>query len=474
MDETDSYFSREFGISKETIRRVMSDALSRGGDFADLYFQHASGFSVGFEDGAVNRAGSLNTLGVGIRVVANEQTGYAFSEDLSLAAMCDAARTAAGIAATGSRNMPSDWVFPKIPRYYDPSSSWSSTSMESIKSLLEDIAEKTHSRDNRIVRLNQSFGSNQDHIMIVDSEGRVLCDSRPMTRIFLSVTMEQGGITQANSYNLAAREGFGFYSEDRIETLITTALDRTSILFESGRPPAGEMPVILAAGSAGILLHEAIGHGMEADFNRKGVSIFADKMGQRVAIDDVTIVDDGTNRNCRGSINFDDEGRSSEATRLVERGVLKSYLHDRISAHHYGVAETGNGRRQSFRHVPMPRMRNTYMLAGQTPKDELVRAVKNGVFCESFTNGQVNIGAGDYSFYVKNGYLIEDGKLTQPIKDVNIIGNGPQSLERISMVGDDFKMDESGWTCGKDGQSVPVSLGMPSVLVDKVVVGGAS
>ncbi len=211
---------------------------------------------------------------------------------------------------------------------------------------------------------------------------------------------------------------------------------------------------------------------MEADFNRKGISIFSEMIGKDVSSKHVTIVDDGTNDNLRGSINFDDEGNASQATTLVEDGVLRSYLHDRISAKHYGVKPTGSGRRESFRHLPLPRMRNTYMKAGPHAKEEIIQSVKDGIYCISFTNGQVNIGAGDYSFYVKNGYRIQDGKLTEPIKDINIIGNGPESLARITMVGDDFEMDESGWTCGKDGQSVPVSLGMPSVLVSGVVVGG--
>jgi len=308
--------------------------------------------------------------------------------------------------------------------------------------------------------------------MIVDSDGRVSVDSQPMTRIYMTVVMEKDGQTQSNGYNLSGREGMSFYTAERKERLVQVALDRTRILFESGRPPAGELPVVLAAGSSGILLHEAIGHGMEADFNRKGISIFSDRINKRVAIDDVTIIDDGTKDNTRGAINFDDEGYASQSTLLVEKGILRSYMHDRIRAAQYKVKPTGSGRRESFKHVPMPRMRATYMSPGRHSPEEVIGNVKKGIYCESFTNGQVNIGAGDYSFYVKNGYLIEDGKKTQPIKDVNIIGNGPESLSRISMVANDFKMDESGWTCGKDGQGVPVSLGLPTILVDGIVVGG--
>jgi predicted Zn-dependent protease len=237
------------------------------------------------------------------------------------------------------------------------------------------------------------------------------------------------------------------------------AVDRTMFLFDAGKPPAGEMPVVLAAGASGILLHEAIGHGMEADFNRKGVSIYASRMNERIAPSFVTVVDNGTLDGSRGAINIDDEANPSERTVLVQDGVLKSYLHDEISAKHYGVAPTGSGRRESFRHPPMPRMRATYMEPGPHKPEEIIASVKNGIYCTSFSNGQVHIGAGDFAFYMKTGYLIEDGKLTRPLKDVNIIGNGPTALERVEMVGDDLMLDEGGWTCGKDGQGVPVSQG---------------
>ena len=254
--------------------------------------------------------------------------------------------------------------------------------------------------------------------------------------------------------------------------MVREAVARTTILFQAVTPPAGELPVVLGAGSSGILLHEAIGHGMEADFNRKEVSIYADKIGKPVARPFVNIVDDGTIDHARGSINVDDEGNAPGKTMLVADGVLTTYLHDAISARHYKVKPTGSGRRESYQYAPMPRMSATYMLPGPHKREEIIASVKNGIYCDYFSNGQVNIGAGDFTFYVKNGYLIEDGKLTRPIKDVNIIGNGPQVLEKVDMVGDDLKMDEGGWTCGKNGQGVPVSLGMPTVRVSAITVGG--
>jgi TldD protein len=283
---------------------------------------------------------------------------------------------------------------------------------------------------------------------------------------------EQEGRREQNGYNMAGRAGFEFYTPDRLDRLVRQAIDRTTILFEAGPPPAGELPVVLAAGSSGILLHEAIGHGMEADFNRKGTSIYSDKLGKPVARPFVSIVDDATLPGARGTINVDDEGNDAGRTVLVQDGVLTSYMHDQISARHYGVTPTGNGRRQSYRHPPLPRMRATYMLPGPHHPAEIIASVKRGLYCQNFSNGQVNIGGGDFSFYVKNGFLIEDGKLTRPVKDVNVIGNGPKALEKVDMVGDDLEIDEGGWTCGKDGQSVPVSQGLPTVRVSCLTVGG--
>jgi TldD protein len=287
-------------------------------------------------------------------------------------------------------------------------------------------------------------------------------------------TAEENGRRESASYNLAQRDDISFYDAERTERLCRKAVSNTTLLFEAVKPPAGEMTVVLGAGSSGILLHEAIGHGLEADFNRKGVSIYADQVGKRIAPPGVTVVDDGTLPHKRGAINADDEGNPAERTVLIEDGVLRGYLHDEISARHYGVAPTGSGRRESFRHPVLPRMRITYMDPGPFEPDEIISSVKNGIYCSNFANGQVQIGAGDFAFYVRSGFLIEDGKLTRPIKDVNLIGNGPKVLEAIEMVGNDLVIDEGGWTCGKDGQGVPVSQGMPTVKVGKLSVGGAA
>ncbi|RLB65407.1 MAG: TldD/PmbA family protein [Deltaproteobacteria bacterium] len=468
----DPYFEKQLGITPELIRKVLSAALEHGGDFADVYFQHASRMTIGLEDNIVNKASTGVDLGVGIRVVVGDQTGYAFTEEVDEASMIAAAKTAAGIASASAKTAPVSLTPKGHPRHYDIDYNWFDVGVDRVIPMVAAINDKTHKTDPRIQRVTVDFLSSQSRVLVADSEGRVSSDNRPMTRLFLSVVMSDKGQLQSNGYNLAARQGIEFYTPERLDRLVRRAVNRTSVLFEAKRPPGGELPVVLAAGSSGILLHEAIGHGMEADFNRKKTSIFSDRIGKQVAQRFVSIIDDGTNAGLRGSLNVDDEGRGTERTYLVKDGILRSYLHDRISATHYKVAPTGSGRRQSFRHAPMPRMRNTYMLNGPHKKDEIIASVKKGIYCVSFTNGQVNIGAGDYSFYVKNGTMIEDGKLTAPIKDINIIGNGPQSLERVTMVADDFEMDEGGWTCGKNGQSVPVSLGLPTILVSAITVGG--
>jgi TldD protein len=284
--------------------------------------------------------------------------------------------------------------------------------------------------------------------------------------------MQQGSMIENNRASRAGRRDFNFLTDALIEEMAKEAVDSTSILFKAVKPKGGEMPVVMAAGGSGILLHEAIGHAFEADFNRKNISIFSDKLNEKICDENINVVDEGTIEGDRGAINFDDEGVESQKTYIVKDGVLNSYLHDRISARHYGIAPTGNGRRQTFKHIPIPRMRITYMENGNYSEEEIIASVKQGVYLDKFTNGQVQIGAGDFTFFVKNGYLIENGKLTRPIKDVNIIGNGPKALADITMVGNNLKIDNGSWTCGKDGQGAPVAQGLPSVLVKQLTVGG--
>jgi TldD protein len=465
-------YYNHFGVDEKTIQEVIAQALSKGGDYCDLYFQHKIINSIGLEDKAVNRAFSNVAFGVGIRVLKGDQTGYSFTEEITPKAMNLAAQTAANIANSKSNDGPVKLKVSSMPDYYPIQTTWEQVSIDKKIPYLQQINDKVFDQDKRVIKCNISFYNDTSYMLVVTSEGNVCFDYQPMGQIAVSVNAEQDGKREQNYFDLAGRRGIEFFTPENIDRLAKESVRRTVALFEAVKPQAGEMEVVLAAGSSGILLHEAIGHGMEADFNRKNVSIFADKINKPVAEKFVSIVDDGTNPNIRGSINVDDEGNASEKTFLVENGIMRSYLHDRISAQHYKVKPTGSGRRESFRHIPQPRMRNTYMLPGPHKKEEIIASVKKGVYAESFTNGQVFIGAGDFTFYVKSGFLIEDGKLTKPIKDVNIIGNGPRVLKDIVMVADDFEMAEGGWTCGKNGQGVPVSMGLPTVKVSKITVGG--
>jgi TldD protein len=470
------YFA-QFGVDEALIRAALTAALSRGGEYADVFFQHRVSRTMALEDGEVNRAFASVDLGVGVRVVQGDQTGYAYTQDLSLEALKSAAATAAAIADGPAREGPTSFradpsPAPRFPDHYTLARSWDAVRPEEKLPLLTRLNERALAADPRIKKVSLGMSDEHGAVLVADSNGRLVEDLQPMTQMWLTCVAEDKGKRHSNGYNVAGRSGMDLYSDERLERVVREAVARTVILFESAPPAAGEMPVVMAAGASGILLHEAIGHGMEADFNRKNASIFADRIGKPVAQPIVTIVDDGTRDGDRGAINVDDEGNVAERTVLVDEGKLATYLHDSISAKHYKVRTTGSGRRESYQYPPMPRMRATYMMGGPHDKDEIIASVKKGIYCTNFTNGQVKIGAGDFTFYVKNGWLIEDGKLTRPLTDVNIIGNGPKVLEKIDMVAGDLAFDEGGWTCGKDGQSVPVSLGMPTVRVAAITVGG--
>jgi TldD protein len=468
-----SYLSH-FGVDEKIILDILSTGLERGGDFCDVFFQHKISNWIGLEDNIVNKAYTDVDFGVGIRVLKGNQTGFSFTEEISPEAMKKAANTAANIANDKSTMPPAEFIPGPNNNFYPIKTLWEDISIDKKVPVLQQINDSVVAKDERVIKSTVWFNDTSSYILVANSDGTIAFDYQPMTYVSASCTAEDNGRRENNSFSLSGRQGMEFITQDNIERIASEAVRRTINLFDAEKPEAGEMEVVLAAGSSGILLHEAIGHGMEADFNRKEISIFADKINKPVAEKFVTIVDNGTNPNIRGSINIDDEGNSSQETYLVENGILTTYLHDRISSEHYNVKPTGNGRRQSFRYPPMPRMRNTYMLPGPHTKNEIIKSVKKGLYAESFTNGQVYIGAGDFTFYVKSGFIIEDGKLTKPVKDVNIIGNGPDVLKKIVMVGNDLKLAEGGWTCGKNGQSVPVSQGLPTIKVSSITVGGVS
>ncbi len=465
-----NFYTDYFKVDTNIINKVISVALSKGGDFCDLYFQYSESNSLTLEDGVVNKTFAEIDIGVGIRVLKGEQTGFSYTEVLTLESMVKAARMAASIASTSKNIKPIKFKEISPTKYYSEKVRISGVSKK-VK-LLRELNDKIFSIDKRVVKSSSNIADSTTVILYANSEGVIVGDIRPMARLMSNVIAEDSNKREQNRFDLSGRYGIDYFSEEKLDYIATNAVNSTIELFDAQPIKGGTMEVVLAAGSSGILLHEAIGHGLEADFNKKGSSIFANKMGQRVAKEFVSIVDDGTNNMSRGAINIDDEGVLSQKTFLVRNGILESYLHDRQTAKFYKVKPTGNGRRESFRHLPMPRMRNTYMQPGLNTSEDLIKSVKKGILVETFTNGQVLIGGGDFTFYVKSGYYIENGEKKHPIKDVNIIGNGPQVLSDIVMVANDLKMTEGGWTCGKDGQSVPVSMGLPTTKISKLVVGG--
>ncbi len=470
-----SFAMNHFGVSESDVKKVLSAALEKGGDYADLFFEHTYRNNIGLQDGAVNRASSNIDFGMGVRVLAGDQTGYAYVESVSLDEMLKAANTAARIANGSTAKKTINLSEKSINNnHYTVQIPWDEIAVREKTPYLQVINDRIFELDSRVAKVNASLGDTTSHIFFCNSEGVMYYDYRPMVTLSAVCIMQQDGKIENSYASRAYRMGAEFLNDEIIESIAKEAVEKTSILFEAVKPKGGEMPVVMGAGGSGILLHEAIGHAFEADFNRKNISIFSDQLNKKICNEHINVVDDGTIPFNRGSVNIDDEGVLGQKTYIVKEGILTSYLHDRISAQHYGIPSTGNGRRESFRMMPIPRMRATYMEAGNVTEEEMISTVKKGIYASTFTNGQVQIGAGDFTFFVKNGYLIEDGKLTQPIKDINIIGNGPKALADITMVGNNYEMDNGTWTCGKDGQSCPVTCGMPSALVSKLTVGGES
>ncbi|MGH2363898.1 MAG: TldD/PmbA family protein [Chloroflexota bacterium] len=465
-------FGQRYAIDEQVLSSLLEVALSRGGDYADLYFEHRASSSIAFEEQRVKTASGGITQGVGVRVLSGDSTGYAYTEDLSVASMRQAAATAARICDRGSNPGPAgvtDGARPDRYRVDQPSIEVSSADK---LALIRRADEAARAYDPSIIRVNVSFVEEVKHVLVATSEGRLAADYQPMLRFNVQCLSEVGTSRQMAVDGGGGRLGMEYFIDHPPESIAREAARQAVTLQRGVDAPAGYLPVVLGAGESGILLHEAVGHGLEADFNRKKTSNYSDRVGQQVASELCTVVDDATIGHGRGTINVDDEGNAGQENVLIRDGVLQGYLQDRISAKHFGVAPSGNGRRESFRHYPMPRMTNTYMLAGQSTPDEIIRSVKKGLYAKSFSGGQVNISNGDFVFSVTEGYLIEDGQVTHPVKNVNLIGNGPDTLSKVTMVGHDFTLSDGRWTCGKDGQSVPVGVGIPTVLVSGITVGG--
>lgn len=473
MRETDTSFYNIFGTEPDTARAILSAALSKGGDYADIFFEHTASSELSLRDGEVNAVRSDIDFGAGIRVLSGDRTGYAFSESTGFQDLMKAASTAAEIARNSSPGitLPADCTPVDFINRYPALSSWEEHTINEQKHYLTMLRDLIHQKSDKVINITARISNSESKILFFNSLGQTFTDFRPMASMSAVAVMKDGSRMENFYSSKSYRKGFEFLSEELVRELADDVVKGCERLFKAGRPSCGEMPVVMGAGSSGILLHEAIGHSFEADFNRKNMSIFSDRMGQAICNREINIVDDGTLPWFRGSINVDDEGVPGQKTYMVKDGVLNSYLHDRISARYYGVEPTGNGRRESFRYMPIPRMRSTYMENGKSTEEDLIRSVKKGIYVDNFANGQVQIGAGDFTFYVKSGFMIEDGHLTRPIKDTNIIGNGPEALACITGVADNLIVDDSTWTCGK-GQYCPVSCGMPSVLVGKLNVGG--
>ncbi len=455
------------------MERLLALALGRGGDFADLYFEHQHSTSLTLEDRLVKSAASSTTCGVGVRVVAGERSGYAHTDDLSPAALTRAAQTAAYIAS-GNRDVPPLSVSPaRVERRYGPQA-LEALDVPARIALLERADRAARAYDPRVDKVQVSLASNLRRVRIANSAGVLAEDVQPLFSLRVSVIAADGRVRREGSAGGGGRLGPEFFERTPPEQYAREAAREAVTLLAAREAPAGPMPVVLAPGWPGILLHEAIGHGLEGDFNRKGTSAFAGRIGQRVAAPGVTVVDDGTLAERRGSLSIDDEGQATGRTVLIEDGILTGYLQDRLNSRLMGAAPTGNGRRQDYASLPLPRMTNTFMLAGQDDPEDILRSVKRGLYAKHFGGGQVDITSGKFVFSASEAYLIEDGRIGAPVFGATLIGNGPDILTKVTRIGHDLRLDEGVGRCSKAGQTVPVGVGLPTVLVSEITVGGTS
>jgi TldD protein len=463
-------------IDAQLANRLLGIALEAGGDYADLYFEFRVAADYALEEEQIRTLGRGITLGLGVRVTKGDATGYAYCEDLAWDRMAHAARTAGQIATGGGH--PPVLVAPiasvPLPSFYAVGMPSLMASAHDKLALLRTADKAARAYDPRIVKVEASFSESIKEVLLFTSDGRMASDLQPLMRFGVRAVAEDHGKRQGGSGGGGGRYGMDYFeAASRDAAAHGREAARVAIAMLDARDaPAGEMPVVLGPGDSGILLHEAVGHGLEADFNRKQTSNYSGQLGKLVASSLCTVVDDGTIANSRGAINVDDEGYAGQNNVLIENGVLVGYMHDRLSAKHYGGQPTGNGRRESFRSMPLPRMTNTSLLGGQDNPEDIVKSVKRGIYAKRFSGGQVNITNGDFVFSLSESYLIEDGVLTAPLKGVNLIGNGPDVLRRVDMLGADFELSDGIWTCGKDGQSVPVNVGTPTIRIAAITVGG--
>lgn len=472
--DTPRSFLNRYDLTPRQMERVLETAVARRAEYADLYFESRQARAVSLEEGIVKKASRSTTQGAGVRVLAGDKTGYAHSEEVTLKALQTAAHAAQTIAHDSTSTQVARLRETKRPDdFYTLDAPPISVPINDEAALLQRIDEEARAYDPRITNVLASVAVEQKDVLILTSDGTITADARPLIRLQVTCIAEDGTDRQQGSYGGGGRVGFDFLFEADRWRMFTREAARQAVLgLDAVAAPAGSLTVVLGSGWPGILLHEAIGHGLEGDFNRKKVSAFSGRLGERVASELCTVVDDGTLPNRRGSLNCDDEGTPTGRTMLIENGVLTGYLQDRLNAKLMKMQPTGNGRRESFAHMPLPRMTNTFMLAGESTPEDVIRSVPNGLYAVSFGGGQVDITSGKFVFTASEAYLIENGRVTRPVKDATLIGNGPDVLTRISMVGNDLQLDEGIGTCGKEGQSVPVGVGLPTVRIDGLTVGG--
>ncbi len=465
-----------FGLDESHLSRALAEIRAHKVDDADLYFQYTRSEGWSLEEGIVKTGSFSIDQGVGVRAVSGEKTAFAYSDDISEASLLDAARTVRAIA--GANQSGRTRVSPKkvagsrsLYPDLDPIGTLDSTAKVA---LLGQVEQAARAKDPRIVQVMAGLASEWDVVMVARADGTLAADVRPLVRLSVTVIAEQNGRREMGSAGGGGRFGLAYFDSHHIQSYVDDAVRSALTNLESRPAPAGEMTVVLGPGWPGILLHEAVGHGLEGDFNRKGSSAFSGRIGQRVAAKGVTVLDDGTIADRRGSLNVDDEGNASQRNVLIEDGILRGYIQDALNARLMGVKPTGNGRRESYAHVPMPRMTNTYMLGGDKSPDEIVASIRKGLYATNFGGGQVDITSGKFVFSASEAYWVENGKIQYPVKGATIVGNGPDALTRVSMIGDDMKLDTGVGTCGKEGQSVPVGVGQPTLRIDGLTVGGTA
>jgi TldD protein len=459
-------------VDVQLAEKLLAAALARGADYADLFFEYRAAGGFVFDEGILKSASRGVSMGLGVRAQHGDATGYAYTERLDWDAMKRAAETAATIATGGGALIPHKIEARSLPNRYDLDRVTLDVPGMDKRKILERAAAAAHAHDPRIVKVECSFAEEIREILIVTSDGKLARDVQPLMRFGVRVIAEEDGKRQEGSSGGGGRTTIGYFDGKSPEWHATRAAEQAILMLGAQEAPAGQMEVVLAPGDSGILLHEAVGHGLEADFNRKGTSNYSGQIGQPVASELCTVIDDATLLQSRGSINVDDEGNEPRSSVLIEKGKLVGYMHDRLSASHYKLAPSGNGRRESFAAAPMPRMTNTILMAGPHDPEEILKTVKRGIFAKKFGGGQVDISNGDFVFSLTESYLVEDGKITAPLKGVNLIGNGPDVLRKVEMLGNDVETSDGIWTCGKDGQSVPVGVGCPTIKISSITVGG--